>query len=187
MPLVVLMLAAQWLVPAKLIYDSEKTNAEGTSFKFKIRPVDPYDPFRGKYITLNFEDARVLRDTLETFSNGQSAFVLVEEDSLGLARVKSVSSYAFAESNYFESTVLWQSRIQDDSLQNIELDFPFKKFFLEETLAPQAEHTYSETRNDTIPAYALVSVMNGKAVLRDVIIRDSSIADVARARIVKRR
>ncbi len=182
-----LMLVAQWLVPGKLIYDSEKTNAEGTSFKFRIRPVDPYDPFRGKYITLNFEDARVLRDTLEEFSNGQSAFVLVEEDSLGVARVKSISSYAFPESNYFEATVLWQSRIQEDSLQSIELDFPFKKFFMEETLAPQAEQTYSETRNDTIPAYALVSIMDGKAVLRDVIIRDSSIADVVRTRMVKKR
>ena len=104
-----------------------------------------------------------------------------------MARVKSISSSAFPESNYFEATVLWQSRIQEDSLQSIELDFPFKKFFLEETLAPQAEQTYSETRNDTIPAYAIVSIMDGKAVLRDVIIRDSSIADVVRARMRKKR
>lgn len=186
LPLLLLMCLAQWLVPGKLIYDSEKTTEEGISFKFKIRPVDPYDPFRGKYITLSFDDNNVMRDTLEEFLRDQSVFVLVEADSTGFAKVKEISNSSFSEPNYFEASVLWQNKSKEDSLQTIELDFPFKKFFLEESLAPEAETAYSESRNDTIPAYALVSVMDGKAILRDVILNDSSIADVVKARQKKR-
>jgi uncharacterized membrane-anchored protein len=180
------MLLAQWLVPSKLIYDSEKTSALGTTFKFRIRPVDPYDPFRGKYITLNFEDDQAVRDTLEDFVNDQSAFVLVEEDSMGIAKVKNVSNTIFLDGNYFEATVNYSTRLGGDSLQSVSLNFPFNKFFLEETVAPEAEVAYSETRNDTIPAFALVSILDGKAVLRDVIIRDSSIADVVKERLRKK-
>lgn len=186
LPLLLLMCLAQWIVPGKLIYDSEKTTEEGISFKFKIRPVDPYDPFRGKYITLSFDDNNVIRDTLEEFSRDQSVFVLVEADSTGFAKVKEISNSIFSQPNYFEASVLWQNKSKEDNLQTIELDFPFKKFFLEESLAPEAETAYSESRNDTIPAYALVSVMDGKAILRDVILNDSSIADVVKARQKKR-
>ncbi len=182
--LLVLTVTAQWLVPGKLIYDSEKTNAEGTSFKFRIRPVDPYDPFRGKYITLDFMDNESKRDTLESFSYGQSVFVEVSPDSGLIAKVKSISKNTPLGSDYFEATVVWVSQNRADSIQTVGLDFPFKKFFLEETVAPEAELTYAETRSD--PGYALVSIMNGKAILRDVIIRDSSIVDVVRARRLKR-
>ena len=180
--LLVIGLAAQLLVPAKLIFDSEKTNSAGTIFKFKVGPVDPYDPFRGKYITLTFMDNSVIRDTLEKFTYSESAFVLVEADSTGMAQVKSISHSTFPEPYYFEATVSSASVAYSDNFQTIRVEFPFNKFFLEETIAPGAETVYRETRNDTVPAYALVSILEGKAVLRDVIIRDSSIADVVRAR-----
>lgn len=181
-PLLLLMFLAQWLVPGKLIYDSEKTNAEGESYKFKIRPVDPYDPFRGKYITLTFEDCNLVRDTLEKFDRDQSVFVLVGPDTAGFAQIKAISKSTFGEHGYFEATVLWYSKSDGDSVQTVQLDFPFKKFFLEESLAPDAEAAYNQSRNDTIPAYALVNILDGKAILRDVVLNDSSIAEVVKAR-----
>jgi GDYXXLXY protein len=183
LPLLVMAFVAQWLVPAKLIYDSEKTNSAGKIFRFKIRPVDPYDPFRGRYITLSFMDDQAIRDTLEKFSYDESAFVLVGHDSTGTAQIKNISHVPFAEPSYFEATISYLDRDRIDGLQSIRVDFPFNKFFLEETIAPGAETVYRESTNDTIPAYALVSILDGKAVLRDVIIRDSSIADVVRARV----
>ncbi len=52
MVLFAVMCLAQWIVPGKMVYDSENTIAEGTLYKFKTAPVDPSDPLRGKYVTL---------------------------------------------------------------------------------------------------------------------------------------
>jgi len=45
----------QLFVPFSMIFDQESVKDEGLAFKFKTRPVDPYDMFRGKYITLSYE------------------------------------------------------------------------------------------------------------------------------------
>lgn len=181
-----LMLVAQWLVPSKLIYDSEKTISDGVSFMFRTRPVDPYDPFRGKYITLYFEDNKIERDTLESFRNGESVFVLVEADTLGMGIPTTISHSVFPTSNYFEATVSYSDWRKEEGYQRVFLEFPFNKFFLEETLAPQAEMTYSETRSDTIPGFAVVKIKDGSAVLQDVMINDSSIVDLVKARMAKK-
>ena len=56
MVLFAVMCLAQWIVPGKMVYDSENTIAEGTLYKFKTAPIDPSDPMRGKYITLKFQE-----------------------------------------------------------------------------------------------------------------------------------
>ena len=45
----------QLVVPAKMIFDKEVILKTGTIYKFKTQPIDPSDPFRGKYVTLNYE------------------------------------------------------------------------------------------------------------------------------------
>ena len=54
--LFVLVALAQLYVPAKMIWDQEDVLKNGSEYKFKTDPVDPNDPFRGKYITLSFDN-----------------------------------------------------------------------------------------------------------------------------------
>ena len=42
-------------VPAKMIFNKEAVLAQGKDYRFKTAPIDPYDPFRGKYIDLYYE------------------------------------------------------------------------------------------------------------------------------------
>ena len=51
----VLVALMQLFVPANMIWSREKVLNEGKIYKFKTAPIDPNDPFRGKYISLNFE------------------------------------------------------------------------------------------------------------------------------------
>ena len=51
----IFMVFAQWYVPSKMILDREDILKNGEEFKFLTQPIDPSDPFRGKYITLNSE------------------------------------------------------------------------------------------------------------------------------------
>ena len=77
---------AQAFVPLKMIYDSEKIQHEGTVYKFRTQPIDPTDPFRGKYITLKF-DAEELPTNDTTWVSREQVFVYIENDSAGFAKV----------------------------------------------------------------------------------------------------
>ncbi|MCG8571283.1 MAG: GDYXXLXY domain-containing protein, partial [Spirochaetes bacterium] len=42
----------QLAVPVNMIIQSEKALTLGDEFKIKVIPIDPYDIFRGRYLTL---------------------------------------------------------------------------------------------------------------------------------------
>jgi uncharacterized membrane-anchored protein len=53
--LFVTLVAAQAVLPLTLIAWNEQALASGTHVTLKTAPVDPVDPFRGRYVTLNYE------------------------------------------------------------------------------------------------------------------------------------
>ncbi len=52
----ILVALAQLYVPTKMILNRENVLANGTDFKFRTAPIDPNDPFRGKYVNLQYEN-----------------------------------------------------------------------------------------------------------------------------------
>ena len=57
------------------------------------------------------------------------------------------------------------------------IEFPFDRFYMEESKAYDAELTYNRTLPDTSQvAYALVNIKNGESVLKDVMINGISIS-----------
>ena len=58
-PAFILMVLAQLYVPASMIFQKERVITQGTAYKFRTAPIDPNDPFRGKYITLSFNETGV--------------------------------------------------------------------------------------------------------------------------------
>ena len=47
--------------PLSIAWKYENTLRNGRQFMFRTKPVDPYDAFRGRYVTLAFEDGFVER------------------------------------------------------------------------------------------------------------------------------
>lgn len=179
----VLMIAAQWYAPVSMIMDSERTIDEGNEYKFKTRPVDPTDPFRGKYITLSF-DAETYKsdDTTELkLEQYSTAYAEIGIDSGGYARVVKLlpappeHTPGYFPNDYLEVEFLYAY----DGLAT--LKFPFQQFYLEESKASEAEQLYWQSRGDSsMVCYAKVKILNGDAKLVDVIVNDSSIVDVVR-------
>lgn len=163
---------AQAFIPLKMIFDSEITGKYGTVYKFKTSPVDPNDPFRGKYIVLDFE-ADKITDTLNTWHSGEQIYVTLARDADGFAWVKGVhreipetETYIATYVDYFDGT-------------DLIIDLPFNRFYMEESKAYEAETGYRKysDQKKAKPAYALVAIKNGNAVLKDVIIDDIPIKD----------
>lgn len=172
----VLMVAAQWLVPAKMIYDHEVILTSGTPYKFRTAPVDPADPFRGKYITLNFAETSIgIVDPTE-WEGAEYVYVSVENDSAGFAHISAVSMYEPENADYIKADVSYVSTYEPYTLQ---FRYPFDRLYLEESKAAEAERQYWSSRTDsTQVTYAIVYVKQGEAALKDVMINDRSIVDI---------
>ncbi len=180
------MALAQLFVPFKMIFDREKVLSEGYTFKFKTAPIDPSDPFRGKYITLNFAENNFEVTDGETWHNGQTAYVLLAKDTNGFAKIMDVVKELPSESdNCVKAKVNYVATKKDfgKTIQELNFEYPFERFYMEESKAPLAESMYWEVSRDTTKiTYASVNIQNGKAVLKDVFIGDVSIRELVKAK-----
>ena len=166
----------QIFVPAQVIFNQEAVIEKGKAYKFKTQPVDPNDPFRGKYITLNY-GARSFKTKDSLWERNESIFVYLTKDSLGYAKVDTVSRGVLFENkkDYLKANVGWYSKYTN----TLNIDFPFNRYYMEETKAYDAEMAVRERQRDSLPdnTYALVYVKEGEAVLKDVLIDEMSIKD----------
>lgn len=177
--LFVLAAIAQLAVPAWMIVGHERVRRDGEVFKFRTAPVDPRDPFRGEYVRLDFEveRGRWLLPPVETGTGKyrHHAFALLGTDSTGFAAITQLvlerpSAGAFVRVEYMSWT--------NDTLFNISL--PFDRYYLEEGDGPKTEKLLMPQWSDSLPvqslpAYAVVRVLDGDAVVTDLVVGDRSI------------
>lgn len=179
----VLMVVLQWYAPLSMIYDSEKNIEEGTEYRFKTAPLDPSDPFRGKYITLAYEEETYYPlDTNEArFEYGQKVYALLTRDTLGYAKIfQLVDDEPIDGVDYIPADFTYMYRDYNNK-PIINLQFPFKRYYLEESKASEAEQLYWRTLADgSKVCYAKVSIHRGEATLTNVMVNDSSLVDIVR-------
>jgi uncharacterized membrane-anchored protein len=170
---------AQLFVPAKMIWDSEDVMRSGTDYKFKTAPLDPSDPFRGKYITLSFsEDVFVVRND-SLWKNGQHIYVVLTTDSVGFMKIKNVSRVPPVENEDFVKATV--GYVPGNGTNKITINYPFDRYYMEESKAYDAELAYRDSQVDSVKnTWALVSVKDGEAVLKDVLIDGVPIREVVK-------
>lgn len=167
----------QLYVPAKMIFDSEDVLTTGKEFKFKTEPIDPNDPFRGKYITLRFEENHMEQLIDTNWVANQDIYVELIRDVDGYAKIKTISKTEPSNTeDYVKSKVNYYSQFNE---KVVYIDYPFERYYMEETKAPDAEIAYRESARDTSQnTYALVNIKKGQAVLKDVFINEISIKTI---------
>ncbi|MEM7087701.1 MAG: GDYXXLXY domain-containing protein [Bacteroidota bacterium] len=171
-----IMLAAQWYVPGIMIYDQEAALTEGTAYKFKTQPIDPNDPFRGKYVWLNYEMESV-KSTDSVWGYKEPVYVYIRTGSDGYAEATEVSKvlldtdqdYVKADAGYYHN-------------KEVYFELPFDRFYMEESKALDAEigirRTQLAMRDSLAPVcYALVYVKGDIAVLDNVFIGTVSVKE----------
>jgi uncharacterized membrane-anchored protein len=178
-PAFALMVLAQWMVPVKMILDSEAVLTSGTGYKFRTEPIDPSDPFRGKYVTLRFNAERFETDTLYKYNEGQEVYALLGRDSAGYATIDSLypDLPAKPDSNLLQTIIgyVWIN----NGRQMINLDFSFDRFYVEESKASDAEQVYWNAQRDSAQvAYAVVKIRDGQGIIENVMINDRPILEI---------
>lgn len=181
LPAFALMVLAQWMVPVKMILDSEAVLHSGTVYKFRTQPIDPSDPFRGKYVTLSFEADRVKADTLHAYERGETVYAWLGVDSAGFAKIVGITPEKPEDISHevLQTTVRYASSY--DGRQHVQLNFSFDRFYVEESKAGDAERVYWRAQRDSGQiAYAVVKIYNGQGVLENVMINERPILDIVR-------
>lgn len=173
----ILVAVIQLAVPGKMIWDREQILDTGKEFKFETAPVDPTDPFRGKYINLQFKENSAIVENGGNWHAGEEIYIILKTNKTGFATVDGVSKEKPGDGkDYLKAKVDY---VPGDRIKTIIISYPFDRFYMEESKAYSAEQAYLKSQLDsTKTTYALVSIKNGDAVLKDVMINGVSIGKI---------
>ncbi len=163
----------QIVVPVSMIVKREVTLKNGVPFMFKTAPVDPYDAFRGRYVALRVDVDKVGRPDGADLKYGQKVYASLFVDAHGFAQVAQISRHKPKYGSYLIATVTYPLD------QEVGLNLPIDRYYMEETAAPRAEQVYRErSRRQKQDAHVIVRVKDGFAVIEGLYIGDERIEDV---------
>jgi uncharacterized membrane-anchored protein len=175
----VVVAAVQLAVPAAMIAKREVTLRHGRAYKFRTRPIDPYDAFRGRYVWLGFEQDHAPWRGEAAAVGGSKAYASIQEGPDGFAVVREVRAQPPADTEYLEVRVGYPGWGTNSG--SVHFTLPFDRYYMEETKAPAAERAYRQhqnTRSQTSQnTYAVVRIRHGDAVLENLYVGGKPIAE----------
>jgi len=163
--------AAQWLVPAGMIFRREQALRHGETFRFRVAPVDPYDAFRGRYVALNPEAA--VAPTAHRFRRNQPLYLLLENDAEGFARLAEAAPKPRREGVWMraraarENDTHWR-QAGTKPASAVHAALPFDRFYMDEASAPRAERIYQRSARSS--AWIQVRINRHLAVIEDLFV-----------------
>ena len=158
-----LMMAAQLAVPTWMIVSQERILATGEVFKFRTMPVDPYDAFRGRYVSVRIEQDSARTPAGANWTRDQEVFAAIVTETNGFSRLGELSATRPNGAPYL--TV----RVNYVVGQTAYIRTPLDRFYVEETLAPAAEKAYREhSRGNNRTAYITVRIRDGNGAIENL-------------------
>lgn len=182
-----LMVIAQLAVPAHMIYQQERTLAHGEVYKFRCGPIDPYDPFRGRYVQLTVAYNPISLPRKNVGVTQGAGYLELEKDEEGFVQIVGIHKnppqgrdyYQVEISNWYNANVTQdeqgEGKENDQTMVELWVTHPFSRFYLNETLAPEVEAAFfalrgnAEAVNNT---YISVRILDGVAVIEELYLDD---------------
>jgi len=166
--------AVQFAVPVSLIRNKERILREGEVYRFLTRPIDPADPFQGRYVRLGFLHDRIAwpEDEEPDLDYKARIYAIVETGDDGFARftgwsLKPPKDGSYLETRYGGQYRTWNQASGKNEYQGLRIDIPFDRFYMDEAKAPRAE-TLARDATRSTNCWVEVRILDGKAVIEDV-------------------
>ena len=174
-PAFLLMVAAQLYVPFRLVQSSENILDTGIEYKFRTASVYPVTPAQGSYIQLTYYDNIIKVDTAEQWFSNEDVYVVIKPDSAGFASIDFVSrEIPVSGLDYVRAYVDYV--IEDSTSNSLSIRYPFNRFYLEAPSKGDEKFLYPIYQVDSAAVtYALVTIKDGEAIVKDVMVNDVSI------------
>ena len=165
-----LVCAAQLAVPAQMIRTQQQLLAEGSLHRFRTAPVDPADPFRGRYVALRFDAECVPADSLpHSVDTRRRLYARLQRGDDGYTVLASLHEQPPAGEYLLVRPAGWGCGEREQRVL-----LPFDRYYMDEALAPQAELAYLALNRrgeaGVLPAntYVTVRVLGDDAALEEL-------------------
>jgi len=160
------------------IWSYERILKEGEVYYFNVLPLDPYDAFRGRYVTLRFENAnKAPTNETDIPENTSKAYAILEHnennDSIKEIRFSKPKGNDFLEVNVY--SLPYKSTVQqDDASHFVYFSLTFDRFYMREDIAPQAEKLLRVLSG--VKVKAKLRVLAGKGIIEDLMVGETSLS-----------
>jgi uncharacterized membrane-anchored protein len=110
--------------PLSIIWKYENTLRYGKTYKFRTKPVDPYDAFRGRYVTLAFENDWLARPGDEKNHDRENImYVRLGTDAEGFAKPVEANRTPLTGDDVITVDTAWRSGEQ------LHFKYPFDRYY----------------------------------------------------------
>lgn len=173
--LFLILCVVQLAVPGYMIYEQNQILSEGKVYKFETRPIDPYDPFRGRYATLTYTINATPIPSDEKLQRDDWVYAVLAEDDSGFAIFTSlVTEEPNPSQDYIKLQVGWGSIERGYNVK-----IPFNRYYAPEDAAPKIESSVRRRQREE-NVYAEISVLDGKATLKELYVEGIPVMDYIR-------
>lgn len=156
--------------PIWMIVQENNTFNEGNAYKFECAALDPNDPFRGKYIRLQFENIE-FPDTLSNYV-GKPTYGLLSINEKGYASITEIDTIMPSAAPFLKLIEFSRTNHANSYL------LPFDRLYMNENKAQAAEDLYRNALRDTAQeVYAKVYINGDRFLLEDVFVNDVRLRD----------
>ena len=175
----ILIFIIQLAVPLSMIINKEVILGRGETINFQVRPVDPYDAFRGKYLRISILENTVITNT-DYFKNNQDVYARITVDNDGFGTPVAISTEPYDNELYIKCKI---DNVYDDS---VILSFPFDRFYINEKYSSLGEKLYNKYSNgEKKDAFISVRISKGKAVLEEMYLSGIEINEFIKLELLK--
>lgn len=169
---------AQWLLPLSGVWQHERVIARGLPVRIRCAAPDPYDVLRGRYLAVRPAETQFPKPAgmAEASAVPVWATLVVGED--GLAQIEKLSLEPATGPTVIRvvaSSATWKA---DENAVFIE--WPFDRLYLNERLAPDADKLVAERVREGNMPVAEIRLLDGRAVLTDLLIDGISIRELVK-------
>lgn len=166
----------QLAVPASLVVKHEQTRSSGTPWRFQTAPVDPSDPYRGRYVRLGYAveatPVAVAAPDGDHVAYDQRVYAELAPGSDGFARLVQLHRERPEGVEYIDVFARAAPNDGDDGPPKaLHVHLPFDRFYLPEHRAPQVEQDYLRaSREAQANTWVEVRVLDGHAALVSLVL-----------------
>jgi len=147
----------QLAFPLFFILAKEQVIETGKEYLFRVQPVDPYDFFQGRYVTLNVQPLFYQTSNWKEFKQHDIVYAEFRQDSIG-AEIKALS--------HKKTKYSLKIKLYSDPENPVYVKLPFRRFYLEETKALSIENRLLTDRKHM--NFVHVKILKGDFVITDI-------------------
>ena len=174
---------AQWLLPLAGIWQHERVISRGTLVRIECVAPDPYDPLRGRFLAVRPAGSRVPKPEGMVGRDAVPVWATLEEGDDGLSRIQSLSIEPVSGPTVIRLMAKWPDWERQTTAETVLVEWPFDRFYLNERLAPDADKLVAERfREGQEQPVAEIRLLDGRAVLTDVLVDGVSIREIVKQR-----